>query len=790
MRKTGSGLAVIALGAVAFLLWSSTDRTESDVAIIPVLNAPDDGGAILEKIDAPTGPFDPVITKPPRNPRFTPPTNVLVNDRDGDTASSVQSETAIWVDGDEIVIGWNDAMGFFGANSLCGVAYSTDRGQTFTDGGELPDGGGIEAFGDPTIVKTNAGTWVYAGLDQGAVIGLAIYRGTFTGGVLNWGAPFKYQDGGDFLDKEFLAYDSENDVIYLTWTNFDGFPDEIGIARSTDDGVTWSAPVKVGDRMNGNGPYPVPGIDGEVYVSWQTRLGGSGGQPRMQIRYSADGGVTWPDPVRVIQDLDNDADESPDCFNRGRNIMNPTCDVDRSNGPFRGRLYASWCDGNPDEFDIYFSYSDDKGVTWTTPRIVNDNGPATTDSEQFFPQLRVSETDGRILVGWYDRRNNDSSAGLCDFYLAQSVDGGEYWGVNRRMSDMSVAWCGVPSDITPNFGDYIAVFVDDRSSFAVWADGRFGNPDVIYAAKDDRFDLSVSGDFGTAAPFAASGTSYPIPDVAEWTATAVSPDTPAQFIVAAIGQGLTATPQEDAGIFELFDEAVTMDITLTSGSGAISGTATMVKSGPYTLDFSFDSATDPSLSAVAFDGSFLSTLSFVTGSGGGLDISGTVAAGVNLGFPVLFSASGTVDAEGGGGSPGLVNFGMVQDATYRDVTGDITLNTRTLIEETVVGIEEDIDTSLGDNPFPQILVGAAPNPWQPSTRISYTIDRPVEGAIRIYSAQGRLVRTLIEGPFAAGDHSFAFDGKDDQGRKLAIGGYFVHFENNIMTAAKKLFVVR
>ncbi len=70
------------------------------------------------------------------------------------------------------------------------------------------------------------------------------------------------------------------------------------------------------------------------------------------------------------------------------------------------------------------------------------------------------------------------------------------------------------------------------------------------------------------------------------------------------------------------------------------------------------------------------------------------------------------------------------------------------------------------------LRGNAPNPFNPSTRISF--DLPPQGAdvsLRVYDLGGRLVRTLLDGPQAGGERSADWDGRCDEGGTAANGVY-------------------
>ena len=66
----------------------------------------------------------------------------------------------------------------------------------------------------------------------------------------------------------------------------------------------------------------------------------------------------------------------------------------------------------------------------------------------------------------------------------------------------------------------------------------------------------------------------------------------------------------------------------------------------------------------------------------------------------------------------------------------------------------------------------APNPFNPSTRIAYTLPSAGNASLRVYNLAGERVRTLLDGQVAAGAGSVTWDGRDDAGRPAASGTYF------------------
>lgn len=103
----------------------------------------------------------------------------------------------------------------------------------------------------------------------------------------------------------------------------------------------------------------------------------------------------------------------------------------------------------------------------------------------------------------------------------------------------------------------------------------------------------------------------------------------------------------------------------------------------------------------------------------------------------------------------------------------------------LAGTEEDgaLAFALGD---------AAPNPVRGATRIPFTLPAAPAGrvSLAIYGVDGRHVRTLVDGPLAAGRHDATWDGRDASGRAADAGIYFARLAAGSRTQVRKLAVVR
>ena len=88
----------------------------------------------------------------------------------------------------------------------------------------------------------------------------------------------------------------------------------------------------------------------------------------------------------------------------------------------------------------------------------------------------------------------------------------------------------------------------------------------------------------------------------------------------------------------------------------------------------------------------------------------------------------------------------------------------------------------------------APNPFNPSTTISFSLPNAGRAVMTIYNAGGQLVRTLVDGPISAGAHSATWNGLDASGRPVAGGVYIYRLEWNgpadRMVSTRALTLVR
>ncbi len=306
------------------------------------------------------------------------------------------------------------------------------------------------------------GTFNYWGHDSSRN-GLFVRR-SLDGGT-TWEAndiPVIQHDNGPAVpweDKPYIVADDSHSRyggnLYIGWTRWTLTDSEIWFTRSTDDGLTWSAPIEI-DRHPGlprddNGALEGfaggVGPDGTLYVVWA-------GDGWLQYTVSHDGGKTFSVPRNIIH-------TAP--------IMFQVEEVARSNGfpqiavdahrPGKPRLYVTWSDYRNGDVDVFASSSTNGGHTWT-PAVRVNNDPVHDGADQFFQWMTVDPVDGSVDVLFYDRRGDPHNRD-CTVTLARSTDGGR--------SFTNYAWTTQPFYPAHAFmGDYTGIAARGGHVYGIW----------------------------------------------------------------------------------------------------------------------------------------------------------------------------------------------------------------------------------------------------------------------------------------------------------------------------------
>lgn len=295
---------------------------------------------------------------------------------------------------------------------------------------------------------------------------------------------FSFENGTNhFNDKPMITTDKNGsspfrDNVYIAWDAASGgsIGGGVRVGASADHGASFS--ITRADDPSGPGrsigASPAVGPNGEVYVAWNDYAANA-----IVFNRSFDGGHNWTVPLTIsAKTLPFDI-RIPAEFNRGA-LVYPSLDVDRSNGPHRGRVYCSWMDLTPANVtDIFISHSDDNGSHWSTPARVTDQ--FTFPVDRFNHWMSVDPTNGDVNVAFYDTRNDTTGARYqTDYYLARSTDGGvTFPGLDVRVSsarsnehDCNGLFPCDGINYGNQQGDYEGLVSFGGVSYPIWTDSR------------------------------------------------------------------------------------------------------------------------------------------------------------------------------------------------------------------------------------------------------------------------------------------------------------------------------
>lgn len=133
--------------------------------------------------------------------------------------------------------------------------------------------------------------------------------------------------------------------------------------------------------------------------------------------------------------------------------------------------------------------------------------------------------------------------------------------------------------------------------------------------------------------------------------------------------------------------------------------------------------------------------------------------------------------------------------SYRVVGGSPVLTMATLCGKQIGARGQGCTSTVtGVNDVPaarrMTLEQNTPNPFNPVTRIHFTLERGGRTTLRIFDVAGRLVSTLVDRDLPAGRHSVTWRGTDAQGRQMATGVYFYELRGDGEAVTKSMVLLK
>jgi BNR repeat-like domain len=377
-------------------------------------------------------------------------------------------QRAIAVAGTNVMLSWSDKR--FGDSDVF-FARSADLGDQWSENVRVNDtasGDGTNQRNPSFVVAPDStvhAIWSDSRLGVPRIFGARSFDG---GASFSANYPIEPSGSSD-VAQEFPSLAADvGGVLYAAWKEThveeaeQRFAGRIRFAHSADGGVSWSDPVLVDPNAPSGSAQQNPTLVADasaVYVAWMdTRRG----DLDIFFSRSLDRGATWEPSVLVTSS-----------FSAGSWEMHPSLGVDSA-----GKLYLAFTQGNV--YDIHLARSSDGGRSWTTTRVDGSSGRYVANLN---PALAVNP-DGRVAVVWADSRRSRRAArpqfqlpswlkfeDNYDIFCGTSVDGGASFSVFR-----------VSDSTRKDFEFFPTVALDDQgTAFVAWQGLSQGNNNIFFA---------------------------------------------------------------------------------------------------------------------------------------------------------------------------------------------------------------------------------------------------------------------------------------------------------------------
>ncbi|MDP8268816.1 MAG: choice-of-anchor J domain-containing protein [Candidatus Tenebribacter davisii] len=162
-------------------------------------------------------------------------------------------------------------------------------------------------------------------------------------------------------------------------------------------------------------------------------------------------------------------------------------------------------------------------------------------------------------------------------------------------------------------------------------------------------------------------------------------------------------------------------------------------------------------------------------------------------------------------SRALAHYNIYRDGIYHDSTtgtglfyldlavpgGEYTYNV-TAVYEDPDGESEfsnivNVSIDAGDDilkPTVTALTGNYPNPFNPTTKISFSIKEAGPVSINIYNMRGQLVKTLVNNELENDYYEIVWNGRDNSNKSVASGVYFYKMKTQNYNSTKKMILMK
>ncbi len=296
---------------------------------------------------------------------------------------------------------------------------STNYGSSFETDIRLTDS--IGASEDPCIAL--AGTSIHVLWKDSRNGNTEMYYKRSTNNGSTWGNDIRLTNNPSY--SLYPSLSASGNYIHAVWEEYrdNGATGEIYYKRSSDNGVTWSADIRLTDNSFQSLFPSVCSSDLNVYTVWaDTR----DGDREIYFKLSSDGGVNWGSDTRLT--------------------TNASASDDANISVSGSVIHVAWKDSRDGNLEAYYKRSTNGGSTWES-----DLRLSTTNGQTWYTSVAASGQNVHLVY-------NDYTNGALLFHC-RSSNGGISWNT-YQLSNHTLG------EFRPS------IAMQDSAVYIVWTDTR------------------------------------------------------------------------------------------------------------------------------------------------------------------------------------------------------------------------------------------------------------------------------------------------------------------------------
>ncbi len=118
----------------------------------------------------------------------------------------------------------------------------------------------------------------------------------------------------------------------------------------------------------------------------------------------------------------------------------------------------------------------------------------------------------------------------------------------------------------------------------------------------------------------------------------------------------------------------------------------------------------------------------------------------------------------------------------------VTLDQNTVVQSNSITAITDSELPIQENDL--VLEKNYPNPFNPSTSISFYLNDKAAVKLSVYNTKGQLIKTLVNESLNSGQHSIVWNGTDLNNMAVASGIYFYNLQSKDFSSSKKMILIK